>query len=166
MNYKNFWESGLAKRMIDEFYGCLPFPPPMLYLDVLNAQGGNFSTGAPDGPLGGSVQTQVEGMQAIADYLRSKGTDLGTEGNRPFLGRNAAGLPRRLRLAARRRFLRGRLQRDFGRRRRAAGSAACFGNPGAFNVSPVASTRGGLDRVRASMPRCWRANREPRSWPI
>ena len=46
VNYKRFWESGLAKQMLDGFYGRLPFAPPVLYLDVLNAAGGNFSTGA------------------------------------------------------------------------------------------------------------------------
>ena len=94
VNYKNFWDSGLAREMIDEFYDKVPYAPPLLYLDVLNEGGGNFATGFPDGPLGGSRQTQVEGIQAIADYLRGKGTDLATEGNRPFLGKNAQGLPR------------------------------------------------------------------------
>ncbi len=150
VNYKRFWDSGLAKKMIDEFYGRLPFPPPVLYLDVLNAKGGNFSTGVPDGPLGGSEQTQVEGMQSIADYLRSKGTDLGTEGNRPFLGRNAEGLPRAGYV-----WLHGGgfSEDDYSVISGGSGvrlaSHHVYGNPGAFNVSPVASTRGGLDRVRA-----------------
>ena len=104
---------------------------------------------SPDGPLGGSEETQVEGMQAIADYLRSKGTDLGTEGDRRFLGNERRGVsPCRLRLAARQRFFRGRLQRDLGRFS-AAGLATRLWQPGAFNVSPVASTVAGLDRVRA-----------------
>ena len=150
VNYKRFWDSGLAKQMLDGFYGRLPFAPPVLYLDVLNAAGGNFSTGAPDGPLGGSEQTQIEGMQAIADYLHSKGTELGTEGDRPFLGNDARGLPRAgLRLAARPRFFRGRLQRDFGGRGGATGRATRLRQPGAFHVSPVAVTRTGLDKVRA-----------------
>jgi hypothetical protein len=71
--------------MIDEFYGHLTYPPPVLYLDVLNPRGGNFSTGYPDGPLGGSKETQIEGMPAIAKYLRSKGTEVGTEGDRGFM---------------------------------------------------------------------------------
>jgi hypothetical protein len=150
VNYKRFWDSGLAKRMIDEFYGRLPFPPPVLYLDVLNAKGGNFSTGAPDGPLGGSEQTQIEGMQAIADYLRGKGTDLGTEGNRPFLGKNADGLPRAGYV-----WLHGSgfSEDDYSVISGGSGprlaSHHVFGNPGAFNVSPTASTAVGIDRVRA-----------------
>jgi hypothetical protein len=150
VNYKRFWDSGLAKKMIDEFYGHLPFPPPVLYLDVLNAKGGNFSTGAPDGPLGGSEQTQVEGMQAIADYLRSKGTDLGTEGNRPFLGRDAEGLPRTGYV-----WLHGGGFSEDDYSVVSGGSGVrlaahhVYGNPGAFNVSPIVSTRGGLDKVRA-----------------
>ena len=34
-----------------------------------------------DGPLGGSQDTQREGRQAIVNYLRSKGTDVATEGS-------------------------------------------------------------------------------------
>ena len=149
VNYKRFWDSGLAKKMIDEFYGHLPFAPPVLYLDVLNAKGGNFSTGAPGGPLGGSEETQVEGMQAIADYLHSKGTDLGTEGNRRFLGKNAEGIPRAGYV-----WLHGSgfSEDDYSVISGGSGTRLAshhvYGNPGAFNVSPVASTRAGLDRVR------------------
>jgi hypothetical protein len=81
VNYNNFWDSGLAKTMIDEFYSKLPYAPPVLYVDVFNAAGGNFSTGYPDGPLGGSQKTQIEGAQKIAAYLREKGTDVGMEGD-------------------------------------------------------------------------------------
>jgi hypothetical protein len=152
VNYKQFWDSGLAKEMIDGFYAKLPIAPPMLYLDVLNAGGGNFSTGFPDGPLGGSQQTQIEGMQAIADYLRSKGTDLGTEGNRPFLGANAQGLPRAGYV-----WLHGSgFSADDYSVISGGGSPLVsplveqtYGSAGAFNVSPVASTRAGLDKVRA-----------------
>ena len=28
VNYKKFWDSGLAGQMIDTFYGHLPYPPP------------------------------------------------------------------------------------------------------------------------------------------
>ena len=150
VDYRRFWESGLAKSMIDAFYGRLPFAPPVLYLDVLNATGGNFSTGAPDGPLGGSEQTQVEGMQALADYLRAKGTDLGTEGDRRFLGKNADGSPRAGYV-----WLHGSGFSEDDYSVLSGGSGVrlvahhVYGNPGAFNVSPVASTRAGLDRVRA-----------------
>ena len=121
----------------------------MLYLDVLNAKGGNFSTGAPDGPLGGSEKTQVEGMQTIADYLRSKGTDLGTEGNRRFLEKNAEGLPRAGYV-----WLHGSgfSEDDYSVISGGSRALACqhtWGNAGAFNVSPIASTQPGLDRVRA-----------------
>ena len=150
VNYKQFWDSGLAKEMIDGFYAKLPFAPPMLYLDVLNAGGGNFATGFPDGPLGGSEQTQIEGIQAIADYLRSKGTDLGTEGNRHFLGTNAQGVPRAGYV-----WLHGSgfSAEDYsvisgGSTTRFA-SHHVYGNPGAFNVSPVASTAAGLEVVRS-----------------
>ncbi len=148
VNYKNFWDSGLAKEMIDDFYRRLPFAPPMLYLDVLNAGGGNFSTGFPDGPLGGSQQTQVEGMQALADYLRSKGTDLGTEGNRPFLGANAQGLPRAGYV-----WLHGNgVSADDYSVISGGGSPLVeqtYGSASAFNVSPIASTTAHLARVRA-----------------
>ena len=107
VNYQRFWDSGLAKKMIDEFYRRLPFPPPLLYLDVLNATGGNFSTGAPDGPLGGSEKTQVDGHEAIADYLRSKGTDLGTRATARSLAGTRRDCRRRLCLVSRRRFFRG-----------------------------------------------------------
>lgn len=85
VNYNQFWKSGLAKDMIADFYGHLPYAPPVLYIDVLTAEGGNFSTGYPDGPLGGSKETQIEGMLKISEYLRSKGTEVGTEGDRTFL---------------------------------------------------------------------------------
>jgi hypothetical protein len=147
VNYKNLWDSGLAKEMIDGFYAKLPFAPPMLYLDVLNAGGGNFSTGFPDGPLGGSEKTQIEGMQAIADYLHSKGTDLGTEGNRSFLGRNAQGVPRAGYV-----WLHGQGFSADDYSVITGGTdpviEQTFGSAGAFNVSPIASTTGYLARVR------------------
>jgi hypothetical protein len=150
VNYKRFWDSGLAKQMLDEFYGRLPFAPPVLYVDVLNSTGGNFATGAPDGPLGGSEQTQIEGMQAIADYLHAKGTDLGTEGPRPFLGKDAQGLPRAGYIWY---HGDGFSADDYSVIAGGAGIRLAahhvYGNPGAFNVSPVASTRSGLDKVRA-----------------
>ena len=86
VNYKNFWDSGLAKEMIDSFYSHLPYAPPVLYLDVFNLSGGNFSTGYPDGPLGGSRETQFEGSTNICAYLRKLGTEVGTEGDRHELG--------------------------------------------------------------------------------
>jgi len=148
VNYKNLWDSGLAKEMIDGFYAKLPFAPPMLYLDVLNAGGGNFSTGFPDGPLGGSEKTQIEGMRAIADYLHSKGTDLGTEGNRRFLGTNAQGLPRAGYV-----WLHGSgiSADDYSVISGGSGSPLVeqiLGSAGAFNVSPIASTTSHLARVR------------------
>jgi len=148
VNYKNFWDSGLAKEMIDGFYAKLPFAPPMLYLDVLNAGGGNFATGFPNGPLGGSRETQIEGMQAIADYLHSKGTNLGTEGTRPFLGTNAQGLPRAGYV-----WYHGQgFSADDYSVISGGGShliEQTYGSAGAFAVSPIASTTGHLARVRA-----------------
>ncbi len=146
VNYKNFWDSGLAKQMIDEFYSHLPYAPLVLYVDVLTPDGGNFSTGFPDGPLGGSKDTQVEGILAIANYLRSKGTEVGTEGDRNFM-------------------------KDFGTygwlhcqpgystddysKIKGAGKGArvvtqhVMGNTGCFVVSPVASSQDQLVKVRA-----------------
>ena len=144
VNYKNFWDSGLAKEMIDDFYRRLPFAPPLLYLDVLTLSGSNFSTGFPDGPLGGSEATQLEGVRAITDYIRSKGTDIATEGDRPPLMGNAA---------------------TYGWLHCTPGVSAddysyiagatrylpvqhVAGNTGCFVLSPIASTACGLDRVR------------------
>ncbi|YCM42862.1 glycoside hydrolase family 101 beta sandwich domain-containing protein [Verrucomicrobiaceae bacterium 227] len=146
VNYQKFWESGLAKEMIDEFYDHLPYPPPVLYLDVLTLEGGNFNTGFPDGPLGGSKETQLEGVLAIAGYLRSKGTEVGTEGDRPFL--NDFGTYGWLHCNP------GFSNHDY---RKILGAAKgdrvvtqhVFGNTGCFVVSPVASTPGQIDKVRA-----------------
>lgn len=146
VNYKKFWESGLAKEMIDTFYGHLPYPPPILYLDVLNLAGGNFSTGFPDGPLGGSEQTQLEGVQAIAEYLHQQGTDLATEGERNrevgkwatyvWLHSGAGYSTHDYRVIA----------------GAAKGSRAIFqqvyGNTGCFVVSPIATTPGYAKKVQ------------------
>ena len=35
VNYKRFWDSGMAREMFDEFFSKLPYPPPVLYIDVL-----------------------------------------------------------------------------------------------------------------------------------
>ena len=67
MNYKRFWDSGMARQMFDEFYRRLPYPPPVLYVDVLTLKGGNFHDRLPTGPLGGSKETQLEGVLAIAN---------------------------------------------------------------------------------------------------
>ena len=149
VNYQKFWASGLARQMIDTFYGHLPYPPPLLYLDVLNLTGGNFSTGPPDGPLGGSEQTQLEGVVAIVDHLRSKGTDLATEGDRPY-GNRPDGSPRAGYV-----WYHGRGFSNDDYRVISGGSGVnlaghhVLGNPGAFNVSPIALTPAGLDAVRA-----------------
>ena len=142
VNYKRFWDSGLAKEMIDEFYGRLPYPPPLLYLDVLNCAGGNFNTGFPDGPLGGSEATQHEGVIAIMDYLHGKGTDLATEGPRPEFGDRAGYV-----------WLHGEGFSSNDYRVIAGGSwqlaaEQTFGNAGAFNLSPVAVTEMGVAEFR------------------
>ncbi len=149
VNYQKFWASGLAGQMIDTFYSHLPYPPPLLYLDVLNLTGGNFSTGPPDGPLGGSEQTQLEGVVAIVDHLRSKGTDLATEGDRPY-GDRPDGSPRAGYV-----WYHGRGFSNDDYRVISGGSGVnlaghhVLGNPGAFNVSPIALTAAGLGAVRA-----------------
>ncbi len=79
VNYKNFWDSGLAKEMLDAFFENLPYPPLMLYVDVLTTTGSNLTAGLPDGLLGGSEATQIEGRKAILDYIKSKGTEPGGE---------------------------------------------------------------------------------------
>ena len=71
--------------MIDRFYSHLPYAPPILYLDVLSTTGNNLNVGFPDGPLGGSEATQAEGIKDIGTYLRTKGTDIAIESNRPFV---------------------------------------------------------------------------------
>ncbi|MEX1223845.1 MAG: glycoside hydrolase family 101 beta sandwich domain-containing protein [Pirellulales bacterium] len=142
VNYQRFWESGLAKQMLDDFYQRLPYAPPVMYLDVLNLTGGNFNTGLPDGPLGGSEQSQLEGANAIIDYLRSKGTDLGTEGPRPEFGDRAGYV-----------WLHGKGFSDDDYRVISGGNwhlaaQQVFGGAGAFNVSPVSLTDEKLDNVR------------------
>ena len=85
VHYQNFWDSGLAKQMIDDLYSHLPYAPPVLYLDVLTLEGGNFNTGFPHVSALKRKQrdAQEEGALAIANAaLRSKGTEIGTEGDR------------------------------------------------------------------------------------
>ncbi len=79
VNYKKFWESGLAKEMLDTFFSRLPYAPLMLYVDVLTTTGSNLTAGLPDGLLGGGEQSQAEGRKAIIDYIESKGTTVGGE---------------------------------------------------------------------------------------
>ncbi len=134
VNYRRFWQSGLARRMIDEFYARLPYAPPLLYLDVLTLGGGNFATGFPDGPLGGSAATQAAGRKAIVTYLRSKGTEVATEGSGTMHDIDGTYA-----------WLHGRGYSDNDYRRLAGGYfipyvEQTFGSMGAFNVSPVASS--------------------------
>ncbi len=148
VNYKNFWDSGLAKKMIDEFYSHLPYSPPFLYLDVLNLSGGNFSTGFPDGPLGGSEQTQTEGVIALVDYLREKGTDTGTEGDRRFLGKRPNGEQRAGYVWY---HGLGYSNDDYsvisGGNKISQVGHHVNGNPGAFAVAPVSMTKEGVQTV-------------------
>jgi hypothetical protein len=145
VNYKRFWQSGMAREMIDDFYGHLPYPPPVLYVDVLTLEGGNFNTGFPSGPLGGSKETQLEGVLAIANYLRSKGTEVGTEGDRPFM--EEFGTYGWLHCQP------GISSDDYSKIKGAAKGARVvtqhvFGNTGCFDVSPIASTPGQIAKVR------------------
>jgi len=142
VNYKNYWDSGMAKDMIDKFYSHLPYAPPILYVDVLTPTGGNLNVGFPDGPLGGSKDTQVEGMLDIAAYLRSKGTDLATEGNKPLLGQYATYV-----------WLHGSGISTNDYSVISGGSAQLpwqhvLGDTGAFDVAPVATTAEGLADLR------------------
>jgi len=146
VNYNNFWESGLAKQMIDEFYGHLPYPPPVLYVDVLTPEGGNFSTGFPDGPLGGSKETQIEGIIKISEYLRSKGTEVGPEGDRNFM--KDYGTYGWLHWNP------GYSTDDYSKIKGAGKGPRVvtqhvMGNTGCFVVSPVASSKDQLTKVRA-----------------
>lgn len=144
VNYKKIWDSGVAKEMIDRFYSRLPYAPPILYLDVLTLNGSNFSTGFPDGPLGGSEGTQLEGVLAIANYLHEKGTDIGTEGDRPNVGeRGSYGWLH---------CLPGYSADDYSLIMGASRYLPLqhvAGNTGSFGLSPIASTAYGLNRVRA-----------------
>ncbi|HZZ71454.1 MAG TPA: hypothetical protein VFE24_04325 [Pirellulales bacterium] len=142
VNYQRFWKSGLAKEMIDQFYDRLPYPPPLLYLDVLNCGGGNFNTGFPDGPLGGSEATQRAGAIALMDYLHSKGSDVGTEGPRPEFGQRAGYV-----------WLHGEGFSSDDYRVIAGGSwqlaaEQTWGNPGAFNLSPAAVSETAIAQLR------------------
>ena len=80
VDYQRFWNSGLAREMIDEFFAHLPYPPPVLYVDVLSLAGNNCNVGFPDGELGGSAATQAAGRDAILNHIRSKGCVPGGEG--------------------------------------------------------------------------------------
>jgi hypothetical protein len=161
VNYKNFWESGLAKEMIDGFYSHLPYAPPVLYVDVLTTMGGNFNTGFPTGPLGGSEQTQQEGVYDIVNYLKSKGTSLATEGDRPYLfGKGATYgwlhcIP-------------GISTDDYSY---IAGTARytpiqqVAGNTGCFDVAPIASTPDMLAKVREHYANLLAGKPDPKVMP-
>lgn len=79
VDYWRLWKSGLAAEIIDEFYAHLPYAPPLLYLDVLGTSGWCIHPGYPDGALGGSLETQVEGRTQIMNYIRAKGSEIMTE---------------------------------------------------------------------------------------
>ena len=148
VNYGNFWDSGLAKEMIDEFYSRIPYAPPVLYVDVLTLQGSNFETGYPDGPLGGSRDTQLAGVLHICEYLRSLGTEVGTEGDRYELGDYGTYGWLHCDAGA------GRSTPDYSKIKGAAkGSRAITqhvsGNTGAFVVSPAADFAEHIEKVRA-----------------
>lgn len=79
VNYDKMWKSGIAKEMVDTLYENLPYPPLILYLDVLTTTGSNLTAGLPDGILGGSEETQREGRRKILEYIKSKGSEPGGE---------------------------------------------------------------------------------------
>lgn len=84
VDYLRFWESGIAKEQFDTFFAHLPYVPPMLYCDVLSFTGNNLCVGYPDGLLGHSKETQLQGIEQIIDYLRGLGCDVGGEGPLPY----------------------------------------------------------------------------------
>jgi hypothetical protein len=79
VDYRRFWESGLAREQIDGLLDRLPYVPPLLFLDVLGPVGWCHHPGFPDGDLGGSRASQLAGVQAIVAYLRSRGCDVAGE---------------------------------------------------------------------------------------
>lgn len=79
VNYKCFWDSGLAKKQIDGLFSKLPFIPPLLYVDVLGPRGWCIHPGYPDGGLGGSLATQMEGIRNIVAYIKDCGCEVAGE---------------------------------------------------------------------------------------
>jgi len=79
VDYKQLWDSGLAKEIIDGLFSKLPFVPSLLYVDVFGPLGWCIHPGYPDGELGHSRQTQFEGMRQIQDYIRACGSDVAGE---------------------------------------------------------------------------------------
>lgn len=79
VDYQRLWDSGLAAEIIDNFYAHLPYAPPLLYLDVLGTSGWCIHPGYPDGALGGSLATQLDGRTRILEYIRAKGSEIITE---------------------------------------------------------------------------------------
>jgi len=80
VDYLKFWQSGLASDSIDALYRHLPYAPPLIYWDVMNCAGINCCVGFPDGELGGSKATQLEGRARIIEEFRARGTEPGGEG--------------------------------------------------------------------------------------
>jgi len=112
---------------------------------------------SPTVPLGGSQQTQLEGVLDIANYLNSKGTSVATEGDRPFITGKGATYG----------WLHcnpGYSSDDYSY---IAGTARytpvqqVAGNTGCFNVSPITSTPAMLARVTRALrePSCRKARR-------
>lgn len=79
VNYQRLWDSGIAKEQIEGFFEKLPYLPPLLYVDVLGPCGWCIHPGYPDGDLGGSLATQLAGVQKIVKYIRDCGSDVGGE---------------------------------------------------------------------------------------
>jgi len=80
VDYLRFWQSGLAGASIDSLYQHLPYAPPLIYWDVMNCAGINCCVGFPDGELGGSKATQIEGRARIIEEFRARGSEPGGEG--------------------------------------------------------------------------------------
>lgn len=79
VDYKQLWDSGLAREIIDGLFSRLPYVPSLLYVDVFGPVGWCIHPGYPDGALGHNRQTQIEGMRLIRDYIRKCGSDVAGE---------------------------------------------------------------------------------------
>lgn len=79
VDYKQLWDTGIACEIIDGLFSKLPFVPPLIYVDVFGTRGWCIHPGYPDGELGHSHETQLEGMKNIRDYIRKRGSDVAGE---------------------------------------------------------------------------------------
>ena len=159
VNYKRFWDSGMARQMIDMFYRRLPYPPPVLYLDVLTLAGGNFHHRRPQRPVGrqqGNPARRSPRDRRLPALKRNRAGD----------GRGSPLGPSRRLAAGRyvwfhcRRLLQRRLRRDHGRVASRLAGASCVWQSRriqcvADRVDPrrLANVRDHYDALLAGKPR-------------